>query len=253
MRGMEAMPLILSSGDERKGEAAQSMADRANGRLIIFDCDGVLVDSEPISFAVLREMLAEHGLSFSESWAYENFLGKSMAAITAIMARDHDIRLDDAALTTMRQQLYARFEAELEAVPGVATLLADFPYAHCVASSSQMERIRLCLRRTRLIDYFEPDIFSASMVTHGKPAPDLFLHAARAMGYAPQDCIVIEDSPAGITAAKAAGMTAFAFTGASHAEVSNLRSVVERLQPDVIFDDMARLPELIAATDARAE
>jgi HAD superfamily hydrolase (TIGR01509 family) len=241
------MPLILSSADERKGEAAQGMADRTDGRLVIFDCDGVLVDSEPISFAVLREMLAEHGLSFSESWAYENFLGKSMAA------SEYGIELDDAALNTMRQRLYTRFEAELEAVPGVGALLADFPYAHCVASSSQMERICLCLRRTGLIGHFEPNIFSASMVEHGKPAPDLFLHAANAMGYAPRDCIVIEDSPAGITAAKAAGMTAFAFTGASHADVSNLRPVVESLQPDVIFDDMARLPELIAAADARAE
>lgn len=247
------MPLILSSADERKGEAAQGMADRADGRLVIFDCDGVLVDSEPISFAVLREMLAEHGLSFSERWAYENFLGKSMAAITAMMSSEYGIELDDAALNTMRQRLYTRFEAELEAVPGVGALLADFPYAHCVASSSQMERICLCLRRTGLIGHFEPNIFSASMVEHGKPAPDLFLHAANAMGYAPRDCIVIEDSPAGITAAKAAGMTAFAFTGASHADVSNLRPVVESLQPDVIFDDMARLPELIAAADARAE
>lgn len=235
------------------GKAAQGMADNKSGRLVIFDCDGVLVDSEPISFAVLRETLAEHGLSFSESWAYENFLGKSMAAITAMMASEYDIELDDAALATMRKRLYARFEAELEAMAGIGDLLADFPYVHCVASSSQMERIRLCLGRTGLIDYFEPNIFSASMVQNGKPAPDLFLHAALTMGYAPRDCVVIEDSPAGITAAKAAGMTAFAFTGASHAGVSNLRSIVESLQPDIIFDDMARLPALIAAMEARAE
>ncbi|MBX9458301.1 MAG: HAD family hydrolase [Rhizobium sp.] len=222
--------------------------DNENGKLVIFDCDGVLVDSEPISFAVLREMLADAGLAFSESWAYENFLGKSMASITELVAREHDLLLDEAALAAMRARLYERFEAELEPVHGIGNLLADFPFVHCVASSSQLERIRLCLRKTRLIDYFEPNIFSASMVANGKPAPDLFLHAARNMGFAPRNCIVIEDSPSGIRAAKAAGMTVFAFTGASHAIASNLRPIVESLKPAAIFDDMAQLPGLIAAS-----
>lgn len=224
------------------------MMNKPNGKLVIFDCDGVLVDSEPISFAVLREMLADAGLTFSESWAYENFLGKSMASITAMIAREHSLMLDDTALASMRGRLYERFEAELQPVHGVSELLADFPFAHCVASSSQLERIRLCLTKTGLIDYFEPNIFSSSMVANGKPAPDLFLHAARAMGVSPRNCIVIEDSPAGIRAAKAAGMTAFAFTGASHAIASNLLPSVESLKPAAIFDDMAQLPALIAAT-----
>lgn len=219
-----------------------------DSKLVIFDCDGVLVDSEPIAFAVLREMLADAGLQLTESWAYENFLGKSMAAVTAMVAREYDLTIDETALASMRKRLYERFEAQLEPVHGVDTLLSDFAYPHCVASSSQMERIRLCLSRTGLIGHFEPHIFSASMVAHGKPAPDLFLHAARSMGYAPRNCIVIEDSPAGIRAAKAAGMTAFAFTGASHAVASNLRPVVESLKPAVIFDDMAQLPGLIAAS-----
>lgn len=224
------------------------MNDIRNGKLVIFDCDGVLVDSEPISFSVLREMLADAGLTFSESWAYENFLGKSMAAITAMMAREHNLTLDEIALAAMRRRLYARFEAELEPVHGIDALLADFPYTRCVASSSQLERIRLCLKKTGLIDFFEPNIFSSSMVVNGKPAPDLFLHAARTMGYAPRNCIVVEDSPAGIRAAKAAGMTVFAFTGASHAVASNLRPLVESLKPAAIFDDMAQLPGLIAAS-----
>jgi HAD superfamily hydrolase (TIGR01509 family) len=221
------------------------MMNGRDGTLVIFDCDGVLVDSEPISFAVLREMLADAGLTFSEEWAYENFLGKSMASITAMIAADHNLTLDETMLAAMRQRLYERFEAELEPVPGIDALLADFPHAFCVASSSQLERIRLCLNKTQLIDYFEPNIFSASMVENGKPAPDLFLHAARAMDFAPENCIVIEDSPAGIRAAKAAGMTVFAFTGASHAPISNLRPLVESLKPSVIFDDMAELPGLI--------
>ncbi|MGV3551312.1 HAD family hydrolase [Rhizobium sp.] len=229
------------------------MVAENNDKLVIFDCDGVLVDSEPISFAVLREMLADAGLSFSESWAYENFLGKSMASISELIAREHHYELDEAALAAMRHRLYERFEAELQPVPGIADLLADFRYAHCVASSSQPERIRLCLNKTGLIGHFEPKIFSASMVTNGKPAPDLFLLAAKTMGFAPQNCIVIEDSPAGIMAAQAAGMTALAFTGASHAVASNLRPLVESLKPAAIFDDMAQLPGLIAASEARAE
>jgi HAD superfamily hydrolase (TIGR01509 family) len=221
------------------------MLEGRSSTLVIFDCDGVLVDSEPISFAVLRETLDDAGLTFSESWAYENFLGKSMASITAMIASEHKLTLDEGMLAAMRQRLYERFEAELEAVPGIDTLLADFPHAFCVASSSQLERIRLCLTKTRLIDYFEPNIFSASMVENGKPAPDLFLHAAGTMGYAPENCLVIEDSPAGIQAAKAAGMTVFAFTGASHAPASNLRPTVESLKPSAIFDDMAQLTGLI--------
>jgi HAD superfamily hydrolase (TIGR01509 family) len=224
------------------------MINKSKGKLVIFDCDGVLVDSEPISFAVLREMLADAGLTFSESWAYENFLGKSMASITAMIAAEHSLMLDDDALGGMRKRLYARFEAELEPVHGVGDMLSGLPLAHCVASSSQLERIRLCLRKTGLIDYFEPNIFSASMVANGKPAPDLFLHAARNMGFPPRNCIVIEDSPAGIRAAKAAGMTVFAFTGASHAVASNLLPIVESLKPAAIFDDMAQLPGLIAAS-----
>ena len=224
------------------------MMNTRNEKLVIFDCDGVLVDSEPIAFAVLREMLADAGLSFSESWAYENFLGKSMASITDMIARQHDLKLDETALAAMRRRLYERFEVELEPVHGIDALLGDFPFAHCVASSSQLERIRLCLTKTGLIVHFEPNIFSASMVANGKPAPDLFLYAARTMGYSPRNCIVIEDSPAGIRAAKAAGMTAFAFTGASHAIASNLRPLVESLKPAAIFDDMAQLPGLIAAS-----
>ena len=221
------------------------MMNNKDGQLVIFDCDGVLVDSEPISFAVLREMLSDAGLSFTESWAYENFLGKSMASITAMVAREHNLTLDETALASMRGRLYARFEAELEPVRGIDALLDDFPFAHCVASSSQLERIRLCLTKTGLIRHFEPNIFPASMVANGKPAPDLFLHAARAMETEPAHCIVIEDSPAGILAAKRAGMTVFAFTGGSHADREEYRREVAALSPHVTFDAMSDLLRLV--------
>jgi HAD superfamily hydrolase (TIGR01509 family) len=213
--------------------------------LVIFDCDGVLVDSEPISFAVLRDTLASAGVELEESRAYRRFLGKSMASITRMIAEEFKISLSEEHIEAMRTQLYARFQTELQPIPGVADMLATFGLPHCVASSSQMERIRLSLTITRLIGHFEPNIFSASMVERGKPEPDLFLHAANAMEFDPADCIVVEDSPAGIQAAHSAGMRVFAFTGGSHAQLSNLRQVVEGLKPTLIFDDMRTLPTLI--------
>lgn len=216
-------------------------------RLIIFDCDGVLVDSEPISFAVLRDTLASAGVNVSASRAYQQFLGKSMASITRMIAEEFSISLSEEHIEQMRTELFARFATELQPVPGIVSLLGHFSYPYCVASSSQPDRIRLSLEKTGLLGYFEPNIFSATMVKRGKPEPDLFLHAAKSMGYDPARCIVVEDSPAGIRAAHAAGMKVFAFTGGSHAPLSNLSEIVRDLQPTTIFDDMATLTELIDA------
>ena len=213
--------------------------------LVIFDCDGVLVDSEPISFAVLRDTLSVAGVEVSESHAYRQFLGKSMASITRMIADEFDIALSEEHIEGMRTQLFARFQAELQPIPGIVDMLGNFARPHCVASSSQMERIRLSLAKTGLIDFFEPHIFSATMVKRGKPEPDLFLHAAKNMGADPAHCIVIEDSPAGIEAAKRAGMTVFAFTGASHAGVPGYRERIEALSPHVVFDAMADLLHLV--------
>jgi HAD superfamily hydrolase (TIGR01509 family) len=225
------------------------MAERQSP-LVIFDCDGVLVDSEPISFAVLRETLASAGVELEESHAYRQFLGKSMASITRMIAEEFKISLSEEHIEAMRTQLFARFQAELQPIAGIAGMLLNFDRPRCVASSSQMERIRLSLTKTGLIGFFEPNIFSATMVKKGKPEPDLFLHASASMGFNPQNCIVIEDSPAGIQAAHAAGMKVFAFTGGSHAPLSNLREIVEGLQPTLIFDDMTALPDLISTVRA---
>jgi HAD superfamily hydrolase (TIGR01509 family) len=218
--------------------------------LVIFDCDGVLVDSEPISFAVLRDTLASAGVELEESRAYRRFLGKSMASITRMIADEFKISLSEADIEAMRTELFARFRTGLQPMPGVAETLRGLGLPHCVASSSQMERIRMSLTVTGLIGFFEPNIFSATMVERGKPEPDLFLHAARAMGFDPVDCIVIEDSPAGIQAAHSAGMRVFAFTGGSHAALSNLGEIVRGLQPTLIFDDMKTLPDLISTARA---
>lgn len=219
--------------------------EQAPDPLVIFDCDGVLVDSEPLSIRVLIDVARAHGAELDEAEAYRKFLGRSLSNLVSVLDSDFGISADEGFLERMRRDLYARFETELQPVAGVAEALATLPFRRCVASSSQPERIRLSLRLTGLLSYFEPDIFSATMVENGKPAPDLFLHAARAMETEPVHCIVIEDSPAGILAAKRAGMTVFAFTGGSHADREEYRREVAALSPDVTFDAMSDLLHLV--------
>lgn len=220
------------------------MAAKAT-ELVIFDCDGVLVDSEPISITVLVEALAAAGVAMSEAEAHERFLGRSLKSMSEILHDEYGLAIDAAFLEAMRKVLYERFRSELQPIPGVAETVDALGVAHCVASSSQPERIRLSLSVTGLIGRFEPNIFSASMVVHGKPAPDLFLHASAEMGVDPARCVVVEDSPAGIMAAKAAGMRVVAFTGGSHARTSRHRDALLDLRPDALFDDMRELLQFV--------
>ena len=213
--------------------------------LIIFDCDGVLVDSEPLSMRVLLETVAEAGAVIDVAQGYESFLGRSLASTTEILRNDYGVDLGDDALDRMRDRLYRLFRQELQPVPGIAAALTGLTLPYCVASSSQPERIRLSLDVTGLRGFFGERIYSASMVANGKPAPDLFLHAAREMRVEPARCIVIEDSPAGVDAAKRADMRVFAFTGGSHALGAAHRQLMRDLQPDLIFEHMAELPGLM--------
>ncbi len=213
--------------------------------LIIFDCDGVLVDSEPISVRVLVERLNSKGVAIGEEQAYARFLGRSLSTVTQILHDDYGHTIDSAFLDDLRHHLYDRFRQELRPIWGMARTLNTLDYPHCVASSSQPERIRLSLSLTGLLDRFEPHIFSASMVSRGKPAPDLFLYAAEKMDALPCACIVVEDSPAGIEAAKRAGMSVFAFVGGSHAGGDVHRQKIADLAPDVIFDAMPDLIHLV--------
>lgn len=217
--------------------------------LVIFDCDGVLVDSEPISMEVLIEMIGEAGRDVSEDEAYDRFLGKSLASICEILRTDFGLMMQPIHLEAMRERLYSRFARELQPIHGVKAALGALMAMgcrNCVASSSQPERVRLSLSVTGLLDELGGHIFSASMVDRGKPAPDLFLYAAEEMRTPPPACLVIEDSVAGISAAKAAGMRVFGFVGASHAARPSHLEAMRDLEPDVIFDDMETLPGLIA-------
>ncbi|MDI7860390.1 HAD family hydrolase [Rhizobiaceae bacterium n13] len=217
----------------------------ADKNLLIFDCDGVLVDSEPISIQILVEAVRQAGVDLDEAGAYRRFLGRSLSTVTDALKDEYGLTVGTDFLEGMRHALYERFRRELKPIEGIAEALDRIDMRRCVASSSQLERIRLSLSVTGLLERLEPNIFSASMVKRGKPAPDLFLHAARAMHAQPDQCIVIEDSPAGIEAAKAAGMTVFAFTGGSHAAGPSHVERIEALAPDRVFDAMADLIQLV--------
>lgn len=221
--------------------------------LVIFDCDGVLVDSEAISVEILRTFIGEAGGSVSEEVAYRRFLGRSVAAVSEILASDFGVAMTDADLDRMRAEVQARFARELKPVPGVRAMLEALSLPRCVASSGSPERILFSLTVTGLLGPLAPHLFSAAMVENGKPAPDLFLHAARIMGVAPNHCLVVEDSPAGIEAAHAAGMHVAAFTGGLHARGEMLRAMLAPLKPDFIFDDMSKLPDLITRLNRGSE
>ena len=186
--------------------------------LVIFDCDGVLVDSEPIALALLRDTLADEGLDLPLDVVGEAFQGRSLAAIAPIASKRFGHEVDVGALRRMQTALLAEFTLRLRPIEGVPALIDALPVRCCVASSSNAERLAHSLHATGLAPRFRDAVFSADGVAHGKPAPDLFLHAAERMGVRPERCLVVEDSAVGITAALAAGMVPIGFTGGGHAE-----------------------------------
>lgn len=215
------------------------------GTLVVFDCDGVLVDSEPLALRVLGETLAEAGLRLDAAALAERFLGRSLASTVRILSDELGLALDDAALLAMRQALYASFRASLQPMPHVTEALDGLRAQVCVASSSQPERVEMSLRLTGLWPWFEGKTFSAAQVARGKPAPDLFLYAAARMGYDPGGCLVVEDSPAGIEAAHRAGMAVVGFAGGSHARTPAHRAAMAGRRPDWLVEDMRALPAIV--------
>lgn len=183
--------------------------------LVIFDCDGVLIDSELLALRAVAECLAEDRIEVSAEDILERYTGISTAAMVTDLETRHGRALPDFA-GREQARLVEIFGAELRAIAGIGSVVDALTTPRCVASSGTPERIRLGLSLVGLYDRFYPHIFSAVMVEHGKPAPDLFLHAAAAMGAAPERCLVIEDSLPGIAAAVAAGMVPVGFAGGSH-------------------------------------
>jgi HAD superfamily hydrolase (TIGR01509 family) len=189
--------------------------------LVVFDCDGVLVDTERLTVVVESRVLGQLGWPMTPDEVVERWMGKSSAAqladLTEHLGADRARRFDE--LTTA--ELHETFERELTAVEGVEDLVAELHasgVATCVASSGTHDRMRRTLGVTGLRPLFEGRIFSATEVERGKPAPDLFLHAARAMAADPGRCAVVEDSVYGVRAGVAAGMTVYGFAGGLTAE-----------------------------------
>lgn len=181
--------------------------------LIIFDCDGVVVDSEPIGNRVFRQFLAELGLDLSEREVYERFLGRalvdSVAIVEALIGKPVPVALLERYKTSRDRTL----RAEVRAVEGVRELIWDLNVPYCIASSGDHDKMRATLGATGLLPLFEGRIFSATDVPRAKPAPDVFLHAAAVMRADPARTAVVEDTVSGITAARAAGMTAYGYAG----------------------------------------
>jgi HAD superfamily hydrolase (TIGR01509 family) len=184
--------------------------------LIIFDCDGVLVDSEPIINRAHAQVLTACGYSITEESLVERFCGMSDPEMLDIIEHEWGRALPTSYAARVGEMIESGFRQLLAPIDGVAQLLDALRLPRCVASSSLPEQIRRKLELTGLLTCFSENLFSATMVARGKPAPDLFLYAAEQLRAAPSRCLVIEDSPAGIDAAIAAGMTAIGFSGGSH-------------------------------------
>ncbi|MFF4354026.1 HAD family hydrolase [Streptomyces sp. NPDC001530] len=209
--------------------------------LVIFDNDGVLVDSEPISNTILAAYLTELGHPTSYEDSIRDYMGSAMHRIHELVHERSGKRLPGDFDDVFHGRVFAAFERELEPVPGAVQVLEKLaadgvPY--CVASSGSHERIRVGHRKTGLDRWFdEGRVFSSQDVGRGKPAPDLFLHAAERMGVPPEKCVVIEDSPLGVQAANAAGMDVYGFTAMTPAA-----KLVGARQ---LFPDMGELADLL--------
>ena len=184
--------------------------------LVIFDCDGVLVDSETISASVIVDLLSEFGVAVSRSYVFDHFIGLSFPAVGMRIRDDWAVSLPAEFEQTYRARLISRFESELQTTPGIRSVLARLRCRACVATSSSDPRVRRTLALTGLDRWFGANVFTASQVARGKPAPDLFLYAAGRMGVSPARTLVIEDSLPGVEAARAAGMTVMVYSGGSH-------------------------------------
>jgi HAD superfamily hydrolase (TIGR01509 family) len=211
---------------------------RPNPDLVIFDCDGVLVDSEVLSCQCLSEVLGERGISLSEDEAVELFLGRSTAALLSYYRGDRRF-VPETFLPELKSRVLQRFNEQLKPIPGIEALVSRLEPPSCVASSSDLDRVSQSLALTGLAPLFGERLYTAQMVERGKPAPDLFLHAAAQMRAAPERTLVIEDSVSGVTAAKAAGMAVWGFVGGSHYRARDGRTMLYDAGADRVFERMA--------------
>ncbi|MTI43407.1 HAD superfamily hydrolase (TIGR01509 family) [Roseibium hamelinense] len=199
---------------------------------ILFDCDGVLVDSEIIYGAVEQLFLSRLGLTYDHATYRTRFTGLDPRAyvreVQAIYAREIGTPFPDGFFDDMNTEIEARLDTDLQAIPGIDRLLAGLNgKTKAVASSSQLDRLHRKLAKTKLARHFGSHVYSGEQVAMGKPAPDLFLFAARQLGVGPSNCLVIEDSANGVKAGVSAGMTVWGFTGGGHSHARHETDLLE--------------------------
>lgn len=221
---------------------------------VIFDCDGVLVDSEILALEVELAMLAEQGISFEREDYVTRFMGLSYEAFHQEIDREVHKRTGKTVAAGFRQELATRLRqtmiARLTQVPGAGTAVAGTRLLKAVASSSTKEGLERKLRQVGLWDHFDPHVYSADHVAQAKPAPDLFLHAAQALGVGPGECLVLEDSVNGVFAARRAGMRVWGFLGGGHAH-DGLGARLTAAGAERLVPGWEEAAPLLAALDAR--
>jgi len=208
--------------------------------VVIFDCNGVLVDSEQLATAIVSQEFMRAGFALTPDMVARYFTGRRQADMFAEVEAAAGRKLPPDFTATVASATLRRFRVELRATKYAAYALTWLRGPKCVASSSSIDRIRVSLETTDLIRFFEPNLFSASDVGNGKPAPDLFLHAAGKMRVNPTECIVVEDSAVGVAAGAAAGMKVIGFVGGSHAG-SQLANHLRAAGATVVISDMRAL------------
>jgi HAD superfamily hydrolase (TIGR01509 family) len=206
--------------------------------LIIFDCDGVLVDSEVLSCRCLSDTLAGYGISLDVDQALDLFLGRS---VTAVFQHYEALGrlIPEQFAAELRAGVRAAFLSSLCPIEGVSSVLQDLQIPHCVASSSDIDRVSFSLSLTGLAPHFDTRLYTSQMVERGKPAPDLFLYAAQGMHVDPGRTLVIEDSVSGVKAGKAAGMAVWGFVGGSHYQSRDGKAILRDAGADRVFGRMA--------------
>nr|QIQ10838.1 6-phosphogluconate phosphatase [uncultured bacterium] len=215
--------------------------------LVIFDCDGVLIDSEIIAARAQSRALAAHGIAITPEDAARRFAGIPDADMWQTLQQENARSLPEGFAREYADGLETIFRQELRALPGAletVRMLRERGLQVCVASSSTPPKLEAALKLVGLWDEFAPNVFSTAQVAHGKPAPDVFLFAARQMRAAILDCVVVEDSVPGVRAACAARMRAIGYVGASHNGPDQRERLLDEGASDVI-DDLRRLPELL--------
>ena len=218
-------------------------------KLVIFDCDGVLINSEEIYLDSEIEFLSNAGFQIEKRAHMEAFMGLSYddwrVKLGAAVQKRSGHPLPEDFFESLHSFIMQRFESELRSISGVRGAVSSLELLCCVASSSRLPNLQWKLEHTGISDLFSPRIFSADMVDRGKPAPDLFLHAAATLGMEPRHCVVVEDSANGVIAGKAAGMKVIGFTGGDHC-LPDQEAILMNSGAHVVIDDFAKLGSTIS-------